>query len=413
VTHKGVAERKRILFLTPQLPYPPQQGTAIRNYNLIAQVAQRHEVHLLSFDTEEQAPVELGPLRDLCGSVQTVAVPRRSKGSRLWTVLTSPSPDLHHRLFSHSFHDSLAGVLEQVRPQVVEIEGLEMAQYGLGAQHIASSPEPLWVFDAHNAEYVLQQRVFETDVRRPRRWLGALYSWLQWHKLRSYEASVCRRADRVLACSKVDAMALARLVPGLQVVVVPNGVDISHYQPGNIAPAPLGDQALVFTGKMDFRPNVDAVLWFGSQVWPRVQQAEPNARFYIVGRDPHPRLDPLAEMPGVTLTGFVDDIRPYIAAASVYVVPLLTGGGTRLKVLEAMSTGKALVSTTLGCEGIDAQPGRDLILADEADQFASQVVALLRDVPRREALGRAARAFVERNFDWTMVTAPLEQVYER
>jgi glycosyltransferase involved in cell wall biosynthesis len=268
------------------------------------------------------------------------------------------------------------------------------------------------VFDAHNAEYVLQRRVFETDVRQPRRWLGALYSWLQWRRLRSYEARVCQLADRVLACSAADASALKRLVPGLQVVVVPNGVDISHYEPGDVAPAPLRDQALVFTGKMDFRPNVDAVLWFCSQVWPLVRQSEPDAQFYIVGRDPHPRLGPLTGMPGVTLTGFVDDIRPYIAAACVYVVPLLTGGGTRLKVLEAMAMGKALISTRLGCEGIDAQPGRDLVLADEAGEFALQVVALLRDASRREALGRAARTFVERYFDWPIVTAPLEQVYE-
>jgi sugar transferase (PEP-CTERM/EpsH1 system associated) len=413
VTYEAVGERKCILFLTPQLPYPPQQGTAIRNYNLIAQVAKWHEVHLLSFATDKQTRNDLGPLRDWCRGVRTVTAPRRSRWSRLRTVLASPYPDLHHRLFSSGFHDVLADVLEQVRPQVVEIEGLEMAQFGLRAQQIATDAPPLWVFDAHNAEYVLQQRVFETDVRRPRRWLGALYSWLQWRKLRSYEAGVCQRADRVVACSAADASALKRLVPGLQVVVVPNGVDISLYQPAGVATAALGDQALVFTGKMDFRPNVDAVLWFCSRVWPLVQQAEPQAQFYIVGRDPHPRLGPLANMPGVTLTGFVDDIRPYIAAASVYVVPLLTGGGTRLKVLEAMAMGKALVSTTLGCEGIDAQPGRDLVLADEADEFASQVVALLRDAPRREALGRAARAFVERNFDWPIVTAPLEQVYER
>lgn len=412
MTYEAVAERKRILFLTPQLPYPPQQGTAIRNYNLIAQVAKRHEVHLLSFATEQPTAAELGPLRDWCRSVHTVNTPRRSKWSRVWTVLTSPYPDLHHRLFSRRFYDSLAQVLELVRPQVVEIEGLEMAQYGLHGQQIAADPQPLWVFDAHNAEYVLQRRVFETDVRQPRRWLGALYSWLQWRRLRSYEARVCQLADRVLACSAADASALKRLVPGLQVVVVPNGVDISHYEPGDVAPAPLRDQALVFTGKMDFRPNVDAVLWFCSQVWPLVRQSEPDAQFYIVGRDPHPRLGPLTGMPGVTLTGFVDDIRPYIAAACVYVVPLLTGGGTRLKVLEAMAMGKALISTRLGCEGIDAQPGRDLVLADEAGEFALQVVALLRDASRREALGRAARTFVERYFDWPIVTAPLEQVYE-
>lgn len=413
MAYEAVGERKRILFLTPQLPYPPQQGTAIRNYNLLAQVAKRHEVHLLSFVTQTQALSDLGPLRDWCATVQTVPVPRRSLGSRLWTVLTSPDPDLHHRLSSQAFHQALTGVLQEVRPQVVEVEGLEMAQYGLHGPHIAVDSPPLWVFDAHNAEYVLQRRVFETDARRPRRWIGALYSWLQWHKLRRYEAQVCRRAGTVLACSAADAAALARLVPGLEVVVVPNGVDIAHYQPDGVVAAELGDRALVFTGKMDFRPNVDAVLWFCSQVWPLVRQAEPAARFYIVGRDPHPRLGPLGNVPGVTLTGFVDDIRPYIAAAAVYVVPLLTGGGTRLKVLEAMAMGKPLVSTRLGCEGIDAQSGRDLILADAPEDFAAQVLALLKDAPRREALGRAARAFVERCFDWPIVTSPLEKVYGR
>jgi glycosyltransferase involved in cell wall biosynthesis len=328
-------------------------------------------------------------------------------------VLTSPDPDLRHRLASRAFRHALIALLDEVRPQVVQIEGLEMAQYGLHGPPIAVDSPPRWVFDAHNAEYVLQRRVFETDVRRPRRWLGALYSWLQWHKLRCYEAHVCRRADRVLACSAADAAALRRLVPGLEVVVVPNGVDIAHYQPDGVGAADLGDQALVFTGKMDFRPNVDAVLWFCSQVWPWVRQAEPGAQFYIVGRDPHPRLAPLADVPGVTLTGFVDDIRPYIAAASVYVVPLLTGGGTRLKVLEAMALGKPLVSTTLGCEGIDARSGQDLILADAPQDFGAQVVGLLRDASRREALGRSARAFVQRCFDWPIVTAPLEKVYGR
>ena len=413
MAYEAVGERKRILFLTPQLPYPPQQGTAIRNYNLIAQVAKRHEVHLLSFVTQKEAASELGPLRDWCHSVHTVVAPQRGQWSRLWTVLTSPHPDLHHRLFSSAFYDALAAVLDEGPPQVVQVEGLEMAQYGLYVDRIRSDSTPLWVFDAHNAEYVLQRRIFETDVRRPRRWPGALYSFVQWHKLRSYEATVCRRADRVIACSSADASALGRLVPGLEAMVVPNGVDIAHYQPDGVATAPLGDQVLVFTGKMDFRPNVDAVLWFCSQVWPLVRQAAPDAQFYIVGRDPHPRLAPLSNMPGVTITGFVDDIRPYIAAASVYVVPLLTGGGTRLKVLEAMAMGKALVSTTLGCEGIDARSGRDLVLADAADEFASQVVALLRDAVRREALGHTAHAFVQRHFDWPIVTAPLEQLYER
>jgi sugar transferase (PEP-CTERM/EpsH1 system associated) len=411
--------RKRILFLTPQLPYPPQQGTALRNYNLIAQVAQRHEVHLLSFvenpsgTPPHQPAIDPGPLQDLCASVHTVPVPHRSRWRRLQTVLTSPLPDLVHRLDSALFYSRLEQVLRDIAPlNVVEIEALEMAQYGVHAVRAAGEPRPRLLYDAHNAEYLLQKRIFETDSRQPRRWLGALYSWLQWQKLRRYEAGVCRQAQQVIACSPADGDALAQLAPCLKATIVPNGVDTEYFQPGIVSPLPLGPQPLVFTGKMDFRPNVDAALWFGTAVWPLIRQRVPQAQFYVVGKNPHPRLAPLRDTAGITLTGFVEDVRPYVAAAAVCVVPLLTGGGTRLKVLEAMAMGKAIVSTTLGCEGIPATPGREIILADEGADMAAQVVALLGDSARCQALGQAARAFVEQHFDWRIVTAPLEQLYE-
>jgi sugar transferase (PEP-CTERM/EpsH1 system associated) len=404
---------KRILFLTPQLPYPPQQGTALRNYNLIAQVAQRHEVHLLSFVESGSETMDLGPLQELCATVHTVPMPDRSRWRRLQTVLVSPLPDIVHRLHSALFFPKLEQVMRDVAPlDVVEIEGLEMAEYGLRVLRTAAEPIPRLVYDAHNAEYLLQRRIFEADSRHPRRWLGAFYSWMQWQKLRRYEARVCCQAQQVIACSPADGNALAQLVPHLKATIIPNGVDTEHYQPGIVPPLPLGPQTLVFTGKMDFRPNVDAALWFGTSVLPIIRQVAPQAHFYVVGKNPHPRLALLRDMPGITLTGIVEDVRPYVAAAAVYVVPLLTGGGTRLKVLEAMAMGKAIVSTTLGCEGIHATPGRDIMLVDEAADMAAQVVALLGDPARREALGRAARVFVERHFDWRIVTASLDQIYE-
>lgn len=404
---------KRILFLTPQLPYPPQQGTAIRNYNLIAQVARRHEVHLLSFVEGPSDIVDLGPLQEPCASVHTVPVPQRSRWRRLSTVLTSPLPDIVHRLHSRQFSIELEEVVRGIAPlDLIEIEGLEMAGYGLHATHTVAEPKPRLVYDAHNAEHLLQKRIFEADSHHPRRWLGALYSWIQWQKLRRYEAAVCRQAQHVIACSPADAEALAGLVPGLKTTIVPNGVDTEQYRPGIVSPLPLGAHALVFTGKMDFRPNVDAALWFGTAVLPIIRQMGVQAQFHIVGKNPHPRLAVLRDVPGVTLTGFVADVRPYIAAAAVYVVPLLSGGGTRLKVLEAMAMGKAIVSTTLGCEGIHAAPGRDIVLADEARDLAAQVVALLGDPARCATLGRAARAFVEAHFDWRIVTAALDPMYE-
>ncbi len=410
--------RKKILFLTPQLPYPPQQGTALRNYNLIAQVARHHEVHLLSFvenhsDTPQQPAMDAGPLRDLCATVRTVPVPHRTRWRRLHTVLTSPLPDLVHRLDSAPFYSVLQQVIRDIAPlDVIEIEGLEMAQYGLHAAHTAGGRTPRLLYDAHNAEYLLQERIFRADSRRPERWPGAFYSWLQWQKLRRYEAAVCRQAQQVIACSPADSNALAQLVPDLKATVVPNGVDTEYFRPGIVSPLPLSPHSLVFTGKMDFRPNVDAALWFATEVLPLIQQRMPQAHFYVVGKNPHPRLAPLRDMAGITLTGFVEDVRPYVAAAPVCIVPLLTGGGTRLKVLEAMAMGKAIVSTTLGCEGIHATPDRDIVLADKAADMAAQIVALLGDPDRCQTLGQAARTFAEKHFDWRIVTAPLERLYE-
>ena len=272
---------KRILFLTPQLPYPPQQGTAIRNYNLIVQVARQHEVHLLSFTDTQGPTTDAGPLPDLCTSLNTIPVPRRGNWQRLRTILTSPLPDIAHRLSTTAFYQELEAVLSATHPDVLQIEGLEMAQYGLYARQLAAEDAPLLVFDAHNAEYLLQQRIFETDSRHPQRWLGALYSLIQWQKLRRYETMVCRHMDRVIACSPADAQALAKLVPGLRAIVVPNGVDTQRYRPGVVSPLELGPQALVFTGKMDFRPNVDAVLWFCSKALPTIRRASPSAQFYI------------------------------------------------------------------------------------------------------------------------------------
>jgi glycosyltransferase involved in cell wall biosynthesis len=164
---------------------------------------------------------------------------------------------------------------------------------------------------------------------------------------------------------------------------------------------------------MDFRPNVDAVLWFAREVLPLVRREAPGTRFWVVGKDPHPRLAPLAQEPGIEMTGWVEDVRPYIAAAGIYVIPLRIGGGTRLKVLEAMAMGKAIVSTTLGCEGFDLVPGQELVLADAPHDFARAVLDLMANAERRERLGRAARRFAGSRYDWRTIVPKLERVYSR
>lgn len=425
---RGLPESKCILILTPQFPYPAHQGTTLRNYNLIAGLSQRHQVHLLSFGD----PVESRdtPLHSLCASVQIVPAPQRTTGQRLKGLFFSRLPDMAQRLPSAQFRSALADTLERLDPDIVEVEGIELAQYLFqvtenrhASQQTRAAMRPLVVFDDHNAEYVLQQRAFETDLGQlrhlgrawPRRLVGAAYSLVQWRRLTGYERRACLVADRVVAVSDADANALRGEIPGLDPVVVPNGVDVALYTaalpPGEI-PAQFRVNDLVFTGKMDFRPNVDAVLWFAQEVLPLIVAQEPDAHFWIVGKDPHPRLAPLGANPAVTVTGWVDDVRPYIAAAAVYVIPLRIGGGTRLKVLEAMAMGKAIVSTVLGCEGFDLKFGRELVAADTPADFAAAVLALLGDPECRNGLGRAAHDFAAENYDWRSIVPLLEQVYE-
>ncbi|BCX04995.1 MAG: glycosyl transferase family 1 [Candidatus Roseilinea sp.] len=410
----------RLLFLTPQLPYPPQQGTALRNWGLISHLAARHEVWLISFDERPAGARDAlpEPLRRACRSVVTAPVPARSLGDRLRTLATSALPDMAWRLWLPAFEQTLHAHLCDHHFDVVQFEGIELARYMIGAARLPHRAR--FVFDEHNAEYLLQKRTFESDMRIPRRWHGAAYSFVQWQRLRAFERRALRAADAVLCVSPEDAASLKRLAPSVQPTVIYNGIDVAQYAkfalPTSHSPLPTPHAPLptiVFTGKMDFRPNVDAVLWFARRVWPAVKHAHPNARLLVVGQKPSPRLDPLRADPDIVLTGQVDDVRPYIAQADVYIAPLLAGGGTRFKLLEAMAMRRAIVSTSLGCEGFAITSGRELIVADRPEEFASAVVELLRSPSHRAALGESAYRFVSATYDWGAILPKLAQVYER
>lgn len=410
----------RLLILAPQLPIPPQaltgsvQGTTIRNFNLLAGLSKRHTVDLATFlppDTDLRA-VDL--LRPYCRAIVAPLQPQRRLSTRARDTLLNLAPDMALRLHSPEMHSALSKLVREMAAgyDVVQVEGIEMAPYMLALQANWPGARPRFVYDDHNAEYVLQQRAFATDARRPRRWIAAGYSLIQWRKLMAYERRVCRAAARVVAVSDVDRQALLHLDPGLDVTVIPNGVDLDFYRPGVTPPlSEIGPNALVFTGKMDYRPNVDAVTWFVDAVLPLIRSRIADACLYIVGQQPSPRVAALAEQPGVVVTGKVPDTRPYIAAAGVYVIPLRIGGGTRLKVLEAMAMGQALVSTRLGCDGFPFADGHEVAFADEPQAFADRVVDLLEDREEANRLGRTARTFVEAHYGWDAIVPQLEALY--
>jgi glycosyltransferase involved in cell wall biosynthesis len=233
---------------------------------------------------------------------------------------------------------------------------------------------------------------------------------VQWHRLRRYETALLQQVDHTIAMSAPDKVALRQVAPAAPITVIPNGVDLAAYRQFNGRPIVYD---LLFTGKMDFRPNIDAVLWFGQQVWPLILARRPHTTLAVVGQRPHARLDALRQLPGLTITGYVDDVRPYLAGAGVYVAPLRVGGGTRLKLLEAMAMSKAIVSTTVGAEGFPVVDGQELLLADEPEEFAAAVLDLLDNPVQRAKLGGRGQAFAQANYGWDALIPQLEQVYEQ
>ncbi len=399
-----------ILLLTPQVPYPPRQGTALRNWGILRGLAAHHRVSLLTFAAPDQPTEAPPPLADIVERVAIIPQPTRTTRDRLRDLLTTSRPDLTLRLESAVFRQQLQTWLDTYPFDWLQIEGLEMAPYlphrslSTVVASLLALRLPSTIFDAHNCEYLLQKRAGFADKRRPRRWPAALYSAIQWRRLRRYEAAVCRRVDLVIAVSEADAQALRRVVPGLDPLLLPNGITVAEYA-AFTAKAELHQPAFVFTGTMDFRPNVDGALWFATKVWPHIHAALPDAHVYFVGRQPHRRLDALRELPGLVITGSVPDTRPYINAATVYVVPLLVGGGTRLKLLEATSMGKAIVSTTLGAEGF-TRPEDAMLLADDPAAFAEACVRLARDAAARAQWEVRARAYAHA-YDWDVLLPPL------
>jgi glycosyltransferase involved in cell wall biosynthesis len=366
-----------------------------------------HALSLLTFAAPNTLP-HGSPLQRVCRRVVTVPPPKRSPWNRL-IGLISGAPDLAGRLRSPHFERALIEVLHDDRPDVVQIEGLELA--GCLAAIRTAAPSARIVFDAHNAEHVLQQRALETDLRRASRWPAAAYSALQVPRLARLEASIARAADAVVCVSDEDATALRRLDARLAPVVVPNGIDVSDF--ANVKPPAVAPEAevLVFTGKMDYRPNVDAALWFADEILPGVRLTRPKAEFHVVGQQPVPALLRLNGRNGVVVTGRVPDTRPHIAGAAVYVAPLRMGGGTRFKLLEAFALGSPCVSTRVGAEGFDVESGRELLLADTPRDFVAAVLQLLSDRGRASRLARAAQLFVRAHYDWSAILPRLAEVY--
>lgn len=398
-----------VLFLSQIVPYPPHGGVLQRGYNILRELGRRAGVHLLAFvhpdelTGPDQIEESRRALEAFCERVEYF--PLWAKGTKpqramaLVAGLSSRRPfsTVAHR--SRAFRCSVQAAVRSGRYDVVHVDTLGLHPF------VEPRPDTATALTHHNIESMLMERRAAVEDRP----LVRLALRRESRKLARYEALAAPRYDVNILMSTVDERLLAERAPGVRTAVVPNGVDVTYFTP---APVPPENATLVYTGGMNMFANRDAVLHFLEAVWPRVKAHVPHAQFLAIGQDPPPAvLDVAARDPGVRVPGKVPDIRPYVSEAAVYVVPLRVGGGTRLKVLDALASGKAIVSTSLGCEGIEVRHGEHLLIADGAEAFATSVIRLLEDEPLRARLGAAARQLAERLYAWPVIVDGLMSAY--
>ena len=403
-----MSDRLRILYLSQLPPSPPRFGAQARMHGLMTQLARRHDITAVSLvdDDVDAAECERA-MRAYCHDVVLVPNEHASRGTgkralQLRSLLSAAS--FERQLYAV---DGLAELLDRTLARghfdLVNVEFPYLAHVALraAAQRVPVLPV---VLDAHEIAYDLGRQIARRGTPGRR-----VYGALNWRKLRREELAAFRAVDGVSLCSAADERRLRAHVPSARTTVIPNAADVEHLQPRPTDPR-VEARTVVFFGHLSTVPNIDAVTFLVKEIWPLVTAAMPDARCRIIG----PRADPSVRglvRPGVELIGPVEDLRPHLATASVVAVPLRIGGGTRLKIVEAMAMGKAIVSTTIGAEGIDAVSGRDILIADDAAAFAGAVIAALNDVGLGERLGRAARELAAARYSWASAAERLEQFF--
>lgn len=415
-----------ILVLAPYPPYPPYGGGTMRIYQLLRGLAQRHTVSCLSFAPDQASADALRALRDFVSLEVVIGPATRSLSWRAITTLASHLPDMALRNQSASYTATLNRVLQQQQFDVVQAESIEMAPYLLEIAHMSLRPQPLLVLDQFNVEYILQKRAALTSLQalaapglrpgtRIRQAAGALYSMAQWFKLKRYERQILSAIPTVVAVSNEDAQSFRELNARALVGIVPNGVDTAVFSrtalPLSSEPV-LKLRSIVFSGTLDFRANIDAVVWLVKRVLPIIRRTYPDIDCVVVGKRPAAVLEELARAGQIQLTGEVSDARPYLAEAAVYVVPMRIGGGIRLKLLEALSLEVPLVSTSMGAEGIEGlHHNQHCLIADSPEDFGAAILQLLEQPELGRRLGAAGRELMLQSYDWAQIVPRLEQVY--
>lgn len=412
----------RILFLSQLLPYPPDAGPKVRSYYVLRHLTQAHRVTLLAFSRPDDRPEAVAHLREFCADVQTVLL-RRSRGRDLLALAASLFSGESFIIRRDRAPEMIAAVdrlLQNRRFDAVHTDQLWMSQYAVRARALA--PGARTILDEHNACYQIFQRLAGGETNPLKRLLFER----EWRALRAYEANTCRQFDEITTVTEEDRQILVGLMEGKTVrggtataathsrrmTAIPICVDCQSVAP--VTPRG-GAVDVLHLGTMFWLPNIEGMLWFAREVWPKVIAMFPQATLTIIGKNPPASIQDLAagpEGPGrVVVTGYVADPQPYLERAGVFIVPLRSGGGMRVKIVDAWRWGLPVVSTSIGAEGIRYRDGENLLIADDAEAFARAVVRVLCDPQLAGRLRGNGRRWAEQTYDWRAVYPAWDQIY--
>lgn len=406
----------KILYISQLLPFPLHSGAMLRNNGLIKQLAKNHQVHLVTFnqqaliESEEDLARSIRETQKFCPNTTVFKIPTDGHPI-LWRALLalnlfSSAPYSIWRFFSFKMWFHLKKLAATESFDIVHIDTIALLPYR------RLFPNTPVVLNHQNVESLLMSRRAESEDSA----FARFYVATQARKLKAYEKRMLPLCQGHTCCSELDGEELARIAPGIKIGVVPNGTDTDYFTPlvKNDCSCDSGDNTAVFVGGLSWYPNTDGLLYFCKEILPQVLESLENFQLFVIGAGHSDKLQSYAQLfPQIKILGKVDDIRPLVGAAKVFIVPLRVGGGTRLKILDAMAMGKAIVSTSIGAEGLLLTNLSDILLADTPAEFASRVAEVCSNAELRQDLELNARETVKKKYSWNVIGTRLESFYQK
>jgi len=396
----------RVLVLDEEIPYPTDTGKKTRTFNLISRLAKRHEIDYVCYVD----PAELDVIKKFqkFGVNVYPVIQQKSKNNlkrfylKLFLNMFSNLPFIIYQYYTQAYQ---AKVNSLMQTKLYDLIHCEISLYSIFLSNKKVQVPSVGI--CHNVEAEIWKRYFlnETNIFKK------IFILSQWKRISAFEAQYLQKFTTCIAVSDRDANYLRKNYGVYNVEIVPNGVDIDYFHPTSIR---FKKYNIVFTGSMDWRPNQDAIKFFLKNIWHLVLKEVPSATFTVVGRNPPQWLYKLANRyKGVELTGTVNDVRPYINRAHLFVVPLRIGGGSRLKILEAMASGKAVISTVIGAEGLEVKHGENIFLEDSPYGFAKRIIQLFKNDIIRKKLEKKGRELVEKNYNWEILANKMDKIWRK